>query len=133
MSKIFGNKITPEYKIHRRIENNIDFVTFTTKHDNPLSHQGIKIGEKVYKLVFFEKQTMNLTYYFEKDIILRFYNRGNCILIQLIYPKTKTNDIHIWNFNDAKTYSSLSWNEITKELDYLNSMSYEYNEKFKHG
>lgn len=132
MSKFFGNKSTPDYKIHRRIENNIDFVTFTAQHSNPLSHQGIKIGEKVYKLVFFEKHTTNLTYFFEKDIVLRFYNRGSCILIQLIYPKTKTNDIHIWDPHDAKAYSSLSWNEITKELDYLNSMSYEFNEKHKH-
>ena len=131
MSKFFGNKITPDYKIHRNIENNIDFVTFTTTNDNPLSNQGIKIGEKVYRLAFFEKHPANLSYFFEKNIILRFYNRGSCILIQLIYPKLKLNDVHVWDTHNASAYYSLSWNEITKELDYLNSMSFEYNEKHK--
>ena len=65
MSKFFGNKTTLEHKIHRKIEDNLDFVVFTAKNNNPISHQGIKIGEKVYRLVFFEKHTCNLTYFFE--------------------------------------------------------------------
>lgn len=131
MQNIFNNRTTLKSTIHRKIEDNLSFVICDNNTSNPISHQGIKIGAKVYRLVFFEKHTCNLIYYFEKGIILRFYNRGECILLQLIYPKTKTNDIHVWNSDYAKLHNSLSWNERTKELDYLNTMTYEFNEKNK--
>ena len=134
MNGLFSQKTPIHYKIHRKIDTNMHFIIFTERDKNPLSNQGIKIGEKTYKLVFFEKSSNNLSYFFEKDIILKFYNSSTSIVVRFIYPKIKKDEIYVWNNKDASTYSSLSWNEITKEIDYLNTMSYEFahNAKNKH-
>lgn len=131
MNKFFGKKENIPYKIHKKIDTDIHFISFSKNNDkNTLSHQGIKIGDRTYKLIFFENSHSNLIYYFEKDIILKFYNRKSQIMIQIIHPKYKRNDIQVWNHDIASTFTSLSWNELTKELDYLNILSYEYaNEK----
>lgn len=126
MNRIFNQKTPLVHKIHRKVDNGIHFVIFTDQNNNPLSNQGIKIGEKTYRLIFFEKSSNNLSYFFEKDIILKFYNRGKRILVHFTYPKIKKDEIYVWNHKDASTFASLSWNEITKELDCLNTMSYEY-------
>lgn len=126
MNRIFNHKPPSIYKIHRKVDDNIHFIIFTNQNNNPLSNQGIKIKEKTYRLVFFEKSLNNLSYFFEKNIILKFYNRGKKILVHFIYPKYKKDEIYIWNYKYATTFVSLSWNEITKELDCLNTMSYEF-------
>lgn len=126
MNIIFSHKQPHQYKIHRKIDNGMHFIIFTEQSKNPLSNQGIKIGEKIYKLVFFEKSSNNLSYYFEKNVALKFYNNGTAIMVNFIYPKLKKNEFYEWNYNDATTYDSLSWNDITKEIDYLNVMAYEF-------
>ena len=120
--KIF-NKKTEEHKVLKDIDENIQTILFTKKYSNPLSIQGIKIHEKLYHMIYFEKSPTNLTYEFEKGVSLRFYFSNNVVIIRVINPKFKLDFAKVWSQQYASKYSNHSWNELSKELDYINILS----------
>ena len=89
MNKIFSSNVPSNYKILRDIDDNIQTVIFLEKNNNPLSVQGIKINDKLFHLIFFEKSPTNLNYEFEKGVFLKFYFRDRYIIIRIICPKLK--------------------------------------------
>jgi len=119
------NKKTIEHKVLKDIDDDIQTIIFTQTSRNPLSVQGIKIREKVYHLIYFEKSPTNLTYEFEKGVSLKFYFRNNVIIIRVINPKFKMDFAKVWPQQYASKYVSVSWNDLSKELDYINILSYE--------
>lgn len=119
MSKFFTSHDTPRtYTEFHQIDNDIHTVILeNTINDNPLTNQGIKFGNKTYRLVFFEKSPTNLSYKFEKDISLKFYYQNNYVLIWIINPKIKMNVIRVWSEKQ-----NIVWREAYKELNYINSL-----------
>tara|TARA_B100000497_G_C7399556_1_gene253367 strand:+ start:188 stop:580 length:393 start_codon:yes stop_codon:yes gene_type:complete len=125
MNKIFSSNVPSNYKILRDIDDNIQTVIFLEKNNNPLSVQGIKINDKLFHLIFFEKSPTNLNYEFEKGVFLKFYFRDRYIIIRIICPKLKMDVSKVWDAQYARNWSSTSWNNVSKELDYINVLSYE--------
>jgi hypothetical protein len=122
---IFGAQKKAKYSILRNIDADIQTITFDEPTTNPLSCQGIKFCDKIYCLVYFEKSATNLTYIFEKNVMLKFYFRNKETIIHIVNPKYKINEIKIWDEKYANNYSALTWNIQCKEIDYINIMSYE--------
>jgi hypothetical protein len=122
---IFNTQKKPNYKVLRDIDDDIQTILFLSKSDNPLSCQGIKFCEKLYELIYFEKSASNLTYIFDKNVSIKFYFRNTGPIIHIVNPKLKINIVKVWDKKYAKNYASLSWNEISKELEYINILSYE--------
>jgi len=125
LRNIMGSGKKKDYKILRNIDDNIQTVVFLEKNDNPLSSQGLLMNEKLYKLLFFEKSTSNLSYEFEKNVCLKFYFRDGVIIIQLTNPHLKINWTKVWNNQHSRDWSSMSWNGISKELDFINVLAHE--------
>lgn len=117
MSKMFPthNKLL-KYHLFQQIDIDIWTVFFDTANDdNPLTIQGLKMGVKIYRLIFFEKSPSNLTYEFEKGVIMKFYHDNKKVLINLHNPKLKINYIKEWSFPQK-----IEWKNEYKELNYIN-------------
>lgn len=125
MNKIFSSNVPSNYKVLRDIDDNVQTVIFLEKNNNPLSIQGIKICDKLFHLIFFEKSPTNLNYEFEKGVYLKFYFRDQFTFIRIICPKLKMDISKVWDLQYAKNWTSMSWNNISKELDYINVLAYE--------
>ena len=124
---MFSQKVAAPYRTLRSITDDIDTIIFLDRHDNPLFSQGITFCGKPYHLVFFERSTSNLTYEFEKGITLKFYLREKLVILRIINPRLKIDESIVWPERYASIYTSLSWNNISKELDYINAFAYELN------
>lgn len=127
MDKIFSLKMRTKHKTLRQIDENIETVIFLDKPSNPLSCQGIKFGEKIYRLIYFEKSSSNLSYEFEKGVSLKFYSRSNAIIIKIVNPRLKIDVVKIWPEIYSKNWTSATWNNITEEMNYINNMCKELN------
>jgi hypothetical protein len=125
LQNLLGKNKKTNHKILRSIDENIQTIIFYDTEINPLSSQGIKIFGKVYKLIFFEKSSSNLTYEFEKNVILKFYFKDGVTIYCIKNPQTKLHDVKVWDNKYSKNWSSISWNNISKELDFINVLAYE--------
>lgn len=125
MNKFFSGIKSSNYKVLRDIDDNIQTIIFLDKTTSPLSAQGIRFFDKTYHLIFFEKSPSNLSYEFEKGVIIKFYFRERQIIIRIVNPKYKIDIAKVWDPRYAKNWASMSWDNISQELDYINVLAYE--------
>lgn len=117
-SRSLSTKSQVDYNIFHDLDTNIQTITFNKSNSiNPLSKQGIKINHKIYRLLFFEKSPTNLTYIFEKDVMLCFYFDSHVKMMMLKCPKFKINTCKEVSFHDV-----VEWDDNNKELNYISAL-----------
>ena len=117
-SRSLSTKSPVDYNIFHELDTNVQTVTFNKSNSmNPLSKQGIKINHKIYRLIFFEKSPTNLTYMFEKDVMLCFYFDSHIKMMMLKCPKFKINTCKEIDFNNI-----VEWDDNNKELNYISAL-----------
>lgn len=118
-SRSLSTKLTTDYITFHDLDTNIQTIVFSKSNSlNPLSNQGIKINHKIYRLIFFEKSPTNLTYIFEKDVMLCFYFDTHVKMMMIKCPKFKINTCKV--FDHINT--SVEWDDHNKELNYISAL-----------
>ena len=112
--------ITADYQIFHVIDEEYDIsvVTFDNLiQNNQLTTQGLKIGNKFYRLIFFSKTPTNFHYEFEKDFFIDFYFNATIKLIKIKSAKFKIN-----LYKDWSPYGNVKWDDRYKELNYIGTL-----------